>query len=487
MKVLLANVGAECNSHISHVATLDDFRILYGEEAIDAMHVRDIFERENIEMIPAVCAALPPNGMVHYDAFSYLANKILDTIRENLNSIDAIYLQLHGASGVVGLDCVSAEHYILKEIRKIVGQHMPIAMVMDPHGNVTKELVGYLNICRCYRESPHIDTVDTQRIVAEKLVNLMKNRRPMHPIIKKLPIMVGGERSVSAQEPVRTINQMMDEAEKDERIFSISYHVGYIRHDDDKLGAAVVVCPNTPKDKDYCNEVAIRISEYAWNHRHEFHFTGNYDEPDIAVQRALREGTKTTVITDSGDNCGAGGAGQNTIMLQEILKSKTQKSVLIAGINDPKANQFLSSYQIHDQVCFQLGVGEDENSQPVLIQGTLIQIGEQKYGNEKSQSVGKAYIVRIENTNVDVLVMDHNVQYGTMQQFHAAGVEFHDYDIVIVKMGYLDTYLIPETNYHIMALTEGPTIQRSEQIPFKKIYRPMWPLDDMDELQYIEE
>lgn len=53
-------------------------------------------------------------------------------------------------------------------------------------------------------------------------------------------------------------------------------------------------------------------------------------------------------------------------------------------------------------------------------------------------------------------------------------------------MGYLDTYLIPETAYHTMSLTDGPTIQRSENIPFKRIYRPMWPIDDIDNLSYIE-
>lgn len=37
-----------------------------------------------------------------------------------------------------------------------------------------------------------------------------------------------------------------------------------------------------------------------------------------------------------------------------------------------------------------------------------------------------------------------------------------------------------------MALTGGPTIQRSEHIPFKRIFRPMWPVDEMDELMYIE-
>ena len=87
--------------------------------------------------------------------------------------------------------------------------------------------------------------------------------------------MVGGERSVSLYVYL-FINAMLDEAERDERVFSCSYHVGYIRHDDDKLGAAVVVVPNTPADRAWCEEVAERVSRYAWEHRHEFQFTGNF-------------------------------------------------------------------------------------------------------------------------------------------------------------------------------------------------------------------
>lgn len=47
---------------------------------------------------------------------------------------------------------------------------MPIAMVMDPHGNLTGELAGRLNIVRCYRESPHSDQIDTERLTARSLL-----------------------------------------------------------------------------------------------------------------------------------------------------------------------------------------------------------------------------------------------------------------------------------------------------------------------------
>lgn len=492
MKVFIAHMTAECNEHISHTVDLNEFLLLYGEECIDAMHIRTVFEEKRIQIIPSIYASLHPNGMIKREAYEFIANKIINDLKENLKEIDGIYLQLHGASGVVGLDKISAEHDLIHRIREVVGKYMPIAVVMDPHGNLTNEFAEEVNIVRCYRESPHSDQIETEQLIAEKFINLLENRRKMKPVVLKLPIMVGGERSVSAKEPMCTINRLLNEAEKDERVFSCSYHVGYIRHDDDKLGAAVTVIPDTYKDEPYCMQVAEKIANYAWEHRHEFKFSGNFDEPDVAVKKAVEfkgkaiEG-KTAVITDSGDNCGAGGYGQNTYMLRELLNHDLcEKKVLIAGINDKNAHSYLKTKQIGDQVIFDLGINENEGSKAVHIQGEVIAEGDAVFGLTHEHHVGKAYTVRIENTTIDVMVLDHNVQYGTMSQFEKAGVHFHDYDIVVVKMGYLDTYLIPETAYHIMALSDGPTNQRSETIPFKRIARPMWPIDEFDELEYIK-
>lgn len=487
MKVFVAHMTSECNEHVRKDATLDDFLLLYGDECIDAMHVRDIFEGHGIEIVPSIFASLHPSGMIEREAFDYISSTVLDALKDHLDEIDAIYLQLHGASGIRDLEGVSAEHFLLKRMREIAGRHIPIALVMDPHGNVTEELVSRTNIVRCYRQSPHSDSVETERIVAEKLVDLMEHRRTMKPVMRKIPIMVGGERSVSAMEPMRSINRLLDEAEEDPRVFSCSYHIGYIRHDDDKLGAAVVVVPNTPADAAYCAEVADRISRYAWDHRFEFKFTGNYGELDEAVRAAVGFEGKTAVITDSGDNCGAGGAGENTLVLRELLSQDVNgKRVLVAGINDARACEELSSCVEGSHVSFDLGSGFDELSAPVAIEGTLRHAGEAAMGLGQIHVVGPCYVVAIDGTSIEVLIVNRNVQYGTMEQFAYAGVDFHDYDIVVVKMGYLDTYLIPETAFHVMALTDGPTIQRSESIPFKRIYRPMWPMDDFEELQFIE-
>ena len=50
---------------------------------------------------------------------------------------------------------------LLKEIRKIVGPYLPIAVVCDPLGNLTKEYVESTQIIRSYRNSPHTDKNET--------------------------------------------------------------------------------------------------------------------------------------------------------------------------------------------------------------------------------------------------------------------------------------------------------------------------------------
>src|SRR5699024_10816195 len=114
-------------------------------------------------------------------------------------------------------------------------------VVMEPPGNLTEEYVSNMTIGRSYRESPHTDIVETYRIVAEIFVDLLKNKKSLKPQYKKLPFVLGGERSVSTDEPMISINKKLDTIEKDERILSASFHVGYLRHDNYAAGSGLIV------------------------------------------------------------------------------------------------------------------------------------------------------------------------------------------------------------------------------------------------------
>ena len=491
MKVFVGGMDAECNEHVSKVIELDDIHMQYGDQCIDALNIREDFDATGIGIIGGLYAHAGPTGMISRAAFETVSAELLRLIREHLSEIDGIYLKLHGACGVVGLDAVSGEHELIRRIRALVGKYMPIAVTQDPHGNMTGAFAECVNIVRCYRESPHIDTVETGHIVARKLADLMQHRREMKPIVFKMPMLLGGEQSMSAEEPMLTINRMLDESEKNPQVFSVCFYIGYLSHDDDKLGAAVVIIPNRPEDEKWCREEGARIAKKIWDLRDEFGFKGNFAPPEEAVLRTLREGVRTAVITDLGDNCGAGAMGHQTELLRYMLQHEHEgKKVLFAGIRDTRAHALLSGLPVGTDVSFDLGANDSEWAAPVHIEGTVVQLGDEYsgYGNEifMGRKVGEVRTVRVKGTMIDIMVLDTNLQYGHPYEFTRAGLDFHAYDIVVVKMGYLDTYLIPETAYHCMAITDGPTAQEPQKFDFKRIYRPIWPLDEDAKLRWID-
>ena len=119
------------------------------------------------------------------------------------------------------------------------------------------------------------------------LCDLLKKREHIHAIYRKLPLILGGEQSVSTDEPVRSINQFMDQLELDLRILSCSWHVGYLRHDCPEAGCGIVVVPKKTEDQAYAEKIADQLANYVWNQRHEFHYTGLTAQPDEALRMAL--------------------------------------------------------------------------------------------------------------------------------------------------------------------------------------------------------
>lgn len=121
------------------------------------------------------------------------------------------------------------------------------------------------------------------------------------------------------------------------------------------------------------------------------------------------------------------------------------------------------------------GTDEDCLSAKISLEGAIISIGDAVMGLGQLRPVGKYAVVHIDGTTIDVLVIPKVIQYGTMEQFKAAGVDFHIYDIVVVKMGYLDTYLIPETAYHTISLTDGPPYSAPRASPSNASIAPCGP------------
>lgn len=478
MKVLVGGFVAESNARVKEFCELKSFMLKTGEEVAKALYVDDLFEAEGIEAIPAIYADGRAGGIVASDAFEYIANKFIKAVKEHQHEIDGMFFFLHGASNVQDLNGGSGEHDIIREIRKIVGPYMPIAMVMDPHGNLSQEQADNCNIIRTFRHSPHTDRRECHRLVARLLIDLLKNRRNIHPAYRKVPILLGGERTVSTDEPMVSINQLLDEIESDERIMCCSYHIGYVRHDSDKCGASVVVVPKCEKDMEYAEAMADRIADFAFSKRHEFHFTGTALEPEEAIEAMINFDGSPCFISDSGDNCTAGGPGCNTFVLNQFmhLDSFNQKRILFACICDETNARMLDEHNVDDEVSFELGAELDALSAKIHIDGKILAKGELHHHYGDTTSIGRCVTIRLKDKPIDIVVAEKAVSFAEKEQYDYAGIDMN-YDVIIVKQGYLYPELKKVAASFVMSLTDGATNQRTEKIKYQKILRPMYPID----------
>lgn len=481
MKILIGGFVAESNAYVADPCEIQDFTILKGEAIIERLYLSEFID-DDIQLIPSFFASGSSAGCVSYDTFDYILKQILKAVKRHQHEIDGMFFFLHGASNVIDLEGGSGEHAIIREIRKIVGSYMPIAIVMDPHGNLSQEQADNCNIIRTFRHSPHTDRKEAHQIVFKCLIDLLKNRRIIHPIYRKVPLLLGGERCVSTDEPLVSINHLLDEIEADPRIMCCSYHIGYLRHDNEKCGASVIVVPYTAEDTVYAAEKANEIYDFVWARHKEFHFTGYADDPEPALKAMLEFNGSPCFLTDSGDNVTAGAPGGNTTVLRQVLALNDYhgKNILFAEITDkPLCDKYLYNKRVGEHVEFDLGIEINELSSKVHLCGTIISTGDLHNHYHDVKVVGACWTIKLDDIPVTVIIGNRHVSFAEREQYEWANVNLDNYDLIIVKQGYLYPQLKAMAKHYVMSLTEGACMQRTERLIYKKVSRPIYPLDNI--------
>ena len=97
----------------------------------------------------------------------------------------------------------------------------------------------------------------------------------------------------------------------------------------------------------------------------------------------------------------------------------------------------------------------------------------------RSRVWGQTVTVRLISQPIDIIIASNNNTLCEQHQYIAAGVDWDQYDVIVVKQGYIFPELKAKGKLCIMSLTMGATPQDTKTIPFKRIMRPMFPIDEM--------
>lgn len=427
--------------------------------------------RTKATWIPTVAARSIPGGAVTMQAYNSIVNKILDSLKKN-GPYDGLFLDLHGAMSVVGLD--DPEGDFITKIRKVIGYKTIISTSMDLHGNVSRRLAENTDLITCYRMAPHEDAMETKQRAVENLLERLSTGKgkPPYKAWVPIPILLPGEKTSTRIEPGKSIYHGVAPAAEQDGVVDAAVWVGYAWADEPRNHAVAMV---TGDDSAIVTASAERLARNFWNARDSFAFVAPTGSLDECLAAALASQSRPYFISDCGDNPTAGGAGDVTWTLKEILarpefKSPKGPSLIYASIPGPDLVEKAIAAGLGNSVKgYAGGVVDSRFAPPLLLSGTVesIQSGDQHAEVEVVVKIG----------NIHVIVTRKRKPYHKEADFTKLGLKPRNTNIIMVKIGYLEPELYAMQKGWMMALTPGGVDQDLERLEYKRITRPMFPLD----------
>lgn len=124
-------------------------------------------------------------------------------------------------------------------------------------------------------------------------------------------------------------------------------------------------------DKDKVTNAAEELAKAYWDVRHKFEFVAPVATLDESLKMALDSDKKPFIISDMGDNPTAGGAGDVTWTLRELLnrpefKSENGPSLIYASIPGPELIKEALKVGVGGKVSALAGAQVDDRFAPPL-------------------------------------------------------------------------------------------------------------------------
>ena len=295
----------------------------------------DEAERAGHRLLPTTWGAASPSSYVTEHAYEHIAGLVLDGLTA-ARPFDAVYLCLHGAMVTEHLQ--DGEGELLRRVRALVGNDLPVVASLDFHANTTPEMVRYADALVGYRTYPHIDMADTGRRTARHLAGLLDGSGAVHKAFHQLPFIIPITWQCTTSEPMQSIMAARDELERDGGdgdVASLTVTAGFPAADIHHCGPAVFGYGRSPEAVERAVADLARRIEAA-----EGRFVGVLYAPEEGVRKAIgiaRHAERPVVIADTQDNPGAGGDSDTTGMLRALVDLDAPRAALGMLVDAPAA------------------------------------------------------------------------------------------------------------------------------------------------------
>lgn len=471
MRIAIAGIVQESLIFSPLKATAADFRVWRGPDVLDALDLAADVRALELDAVPILYAShITPSGIVDLAAYLGWRDEILRELAA-AGPLDGICLVLHGAMTVENV--WNAETDLVREIRALLGNAVPIVGRLDPHANITEEFANKMDTWAAYRTAPHRDVKETLLRALRLLRRRIQLGYRTHPAFVRLPLLLPGERATTDVEPMKSLLKLAAEIEREDGILNAEVMIGFGWSDTPHTGSSVIVVSEDNARLPLARREAKRVAQAMWDRRHDFTFDQEVAPgTDEAIDRALAAPEPSVFLTDSGDNVTAGSPGDSTYVLSRLLAKRVPDAV-VAGIPDPEVVEIARRQGIGAEISVALGGKQAlAGGGPLTVSGIV----EHLFLPESGSTDAAIATLRVQG--VRVLVTGRRMTFSSLDDVRRGGLEPLDHKILVVKLGYLLPRLRDAAPREILILSPGHSDMDLRRLPFAYVNRPILPLDD---------
>lgn len=486
MKILIARLNHETNTFSPVPTPLASFDPRYGQDAYRAAKGTrtaaaafiDLAEAAGAQIVVPVIAGANPSGRVAADAYSHLS----DTIVSAAAGCDAVMLDLHGA--MVAENSDDGEGDLLRRLRQVLPD-APVAVALDLHGNITQALIDHADIAVSFKTYPHVDMYETGEHAGRLLLDMISGRTRPVMAWRRPPLVTHTLRSRTDEGAMQRAVALAREAEQD-GMLAVSVLAGFGLADIAAPCLSVIVVGDG--DQARADAVAARIAALAWAERDGF---GYHAEPlGDSIARAARladgPGEGPVLLLDHGDNCMSGGTCDNMAVLHEAL-AQGLTGIAVGPVCDPQAVAALVEAGVGASVTLPVG---DKVPLPQLevfpesrlLTGKVAAISDGEYvisgPTYTGQRIRMGRTALLDIGAAQVIVTETPQEHWDLGIFTHIGIDPLKARFLLLKSRmYCRPVFVPLAKAVVECDGEGVTSSRYERFPFRRVARPVYPLD----------
>jgi microcystin degradation protein MlrC len=298
---------------------------------------------------------------------------------------------------------------------------------------------------------------------------------PMAPTSQNMP---------TNRDPMRALIARAHELELLPGVLNVAVAGGFPPSDSADTGAGILV--TTDNDRTLAYNLAQELACELWNAREQF-LGGVTDFSDAARIIASRKDQveKPLLLVDIGDNPWSGSPGDSAELLRFLIEEHVARTAH-AMIVDPAAVQTCITAGVGSRLDLQLGGKTDSlHGPPLLVNAYVRMISDGRYVNAGPMmaglpvDLGPTAVLVVGKPEIEAVVTSKAETPIDLNIFRSHGIEPASRRVIALKgKGHFRAAFEPVAER--VVLVEGPGISGSDfrRLPFRKIRRPIWPLDE---------